>query len=106
MDVNYAQVADILRVRQTKFIECRTVIANEVTKFFESLKNLDPEVIGSIQLPADQTPQAVLSALWEEPFDEAKYTQQLNQFQAIVTAVKTKCDELNQEALACLQNLK
>lgn len=96
-------VTTLLRERQNKFIETRTLIASEVQKYLNSLNAMDAEVRAEILLPKGNTPQEILPALWVEPFDMEAYTEQLNQFQASVQSAKIYCDKLNQEALRCLQ---
>lgn len=96
-------VTSLLRERQNKFIETRTLIASEVQKYLNSLNAMDAEVRAEILLPNGTTPQEILPALWTEPFDTEAYKEQLSHFQASVQSAKIYCDRLNQEALKCLQ---
>lgn len=96
-------VAKLLKERETKFIETRTVIAGEVEKFLASLNAMDEDVRAQIVMPNGTTPQEILPALWVEPFNEEAYKQQLSLFMTSVQSAKACCDRLNQEAIKCLQ---
>lgn len=97
-------ISRLIQDRQNKFIETRTIIESEVNKFLESLKNLEPDVQARCGYKPGLEAKVLLSALWEEPFDEAKYNSQLADLNRYVSQVKVVCDEINKEALACLQS--
>lgn len=98
-------ISSILRERQGKFVETRTRIEMEVNKFFESLNEIDDERIKAVPgRPAGNTCKEVLPALWEEPFDEAKYATQLSEFNRYKDAVIAVADTMNQEALERLRS--
>ncbi len=93
-----------LKQRQVKFVETRTVIASEVTKFLNSVQSLPEKVRVQVILPNGNTAQEILPALWEEPFDQAAYNSQLEAFNNSVRSVVTVCDALNEEAVKCLRS--
>lgn len=98
-------VEELLRVRQGKFVETRTRIEMEVNKFLESIDKTGDERVMSIGgRPEGKTCKEVLPALWEEPFDEAKYKEQLDLLNRYIAAVSTYVDTLNTEALKRLQS--
>ena len=98
-------VEELLRARQSKFVETRTRIEMEVNKFLESIdKTGDERVMSIVGRPAGKTCREVLPALWEERFDEEKYNEQRAAFDRYVNAVCMYVDALNTEALKCLQS--
>lgn len=98
-------VSEMLRVRQNKFVETRTRIEVEVNEFFKSINQIDNERIAAVPgKPNGTTCREVLSALWEEPFDEAKYNSQLAAFNAYKDGIIAVADSMNQEALQRLQS--
>lgn len=96
-------VKQLLTMRQNKFIEDRTIIAERVNKYLESLANLDNELRAQCIIPTGTNAQEVLPALWQEPFDEAAYQAQLAEFNRSVASVKLVYQRINEEALRCLQ---
>lgn len=95
-------VARLLQERQNKFIETRTNIENEVNKFLKSLEALDDDVKAKCGVKVGITAKDLLPALWAEPFDENTYREQKARLDAYIAQVKVICDQLNQEAIACL----
>ena len=100
MDVNVAQ---LIQDRQNKFIEGRTVTEVEVNKFLKSLEALDDSERIQCKVVVGRTAKDVLPSLWEEPFNVEKYNTELANLQNYIAGVKTFCDQINQEALKCLQ---
>lgn len=98
------EIEALLRQRQNKFVEDRTKIETQVDAFFASLQGLDPDIKVKCGVVDNAHARDVLPALWQEPFDEAAYNDQLSKFNAYVAQVRSICDQLNQEALACLQS--
>ena len=97
-------VARLIQERQNKFIETRTIIENEVTRFIQSLEGLDPDVQARCEYTQGMRAKELLSALWEEPFELEKYDAQLSKFNAYVAKVRAVCDDINKEAIQCLQS--
>ena len=97
-------VSRLIQDRQNKFIETRTIIENEVNRFLQSLAAMDADVQQRCGYQPGLDAKQLLSALWTEPFDEAKYAVQLENFNRYVNQAKMVCDEINKEALACLQS--
>lgn len=102
--MNEKTVTQLLAERQELFIATRTNIENEVNKFLTSLENLDEDVKSQCQIKGDVTAKELLPALWEKPFDEVKYQQQLAAFNVYVQSIMAFCDKINEEALRCLQS--
>ena len=101
--MNGVSVEQLLAERQNKFIENRTIIEREVNTFLRSVETMDPVYQQQLNVVAGQTARDVMPALWAEPFDEAAYNAQRANFDAYVQRVKVVCDQLNAEALRCLQ---
>ena len=97
-------VSRLIQERQNKFIETRTIIENEVNRFLQSLEAMDPDIQQRCGYKPGLDAKQLLSALWAEPFDEATYTTQLDNFNRYVNQARMICDEINKEALACLQS--
>lgn len=97
-------VSRLIQERQNKFVETRTIIENEVNRFLQSIGQMDDDVQQKCGYNADITAKQLLSELWNEPFNEEKYNEQLTRFNQYVANVKAVCDEINREALACLQS--
>lgn len=89
--------------RQNKFIEDRTIIETETDKFLRSLEQLDPVYQQQLNVVQGQTARDVIPALWAEPFDEEAYNQQRAVLDQRIENAKIICDQLNEEALRCLQ---
>lgn len=102
--MNEQNVARLIQERQNKFIETRTNIENEVNKFLESLNKLDADMQAKCGVTAGITAKDLLPALWVEPFDEAEYNRQLAALNTYIEQVEVICNQLNQEALLCLQS--
>lgn len=96
-------VARLYQERRDKFIATRTVIESEVNKFLQSLEKLDPDIRERCSVKEGITAKDLLSELWVEPFDMARYQEQLKNFTAYKEGVFAICDEINAEALRCLQ---
>lgn len=89
--------------RQNKFIEDRTIIETETDKFLRSLEQLDPVYQQQLSVVQGQTARDVIPALWAEPFDEVAYNKQRSALDQRIENAKIICDQLNEEALRCLQ---
>jgi len=92
-----------LQKRQNKFIETRTIIADQVNKYVASLAILNDEQRQQCIMPNGNKVEEILPELWHEPFDEEVYNTQLMHLQQSVASVTALCDRLNQEAIACLK---
>lgn len=92
-----------LQKRQNKFIETRTIIADQVNKYIASLAILSEEQKQQCIMPNGSRAEEVLPELWNEPFNEEVYNMQLMQLQKSIVSVTALRDRLNQEAMACLQ---
>lgn len=97
-------VKQLLQIRQNKFIETRTNIENEVNRFLTSLIELDDGTKARLNVKEGITCKDLLPSLWVEPFNEAQYQLELNALKTYISQVTAVCDEINQEALACLQS--
>lgn len=97
-------VEQLKREREAQFVETRTKIEMEVTKFLESIANMDEEAKTACRYNPAYTARNLLPALWIDPFDEKVYNIQLEKLQAYITAVTSVCDRMNEEALKCLQS--
>jgi len=102
--MNEQNVAKLIQERQNKFIETRTNIENEVNKFLQSLCSLDEDIKVKCGVTEGASAKDLLPALWQEPFNETVYLQQKAALDNYIMQVKAVCDQLNQEALACLQS--
>lgn len=100
MDVNVAQ---LIQSRQNKFIETRTIIDSEVTKFLQSLETLDTNMQEQCKVVPGRTAKDVLPSLWVEPFDIDRYNIELQNLTQYIAGVKSITDSINEEALKCLQ---
>lgn len=96
-------VAALKRKKQDEFIETRTIIEQEVNKFLTSIGTFDAETKEQCKYNPQLTARTLLPALWEEPFDEAVYNEQLAKLQAYIAGVEKVCDALNERTLQCLQ---
>ena len=96
-------VEQLYAQRQAKFVESRTIIESELNKFLRSLEQLDAVHQQQLGVVPGQTARDVIPALWEEPFNEAAYTAQRAEADRRIAAAKQLCDQLNTEALKCLQ---
>lgn len=97
-------ISQLIQERQNKFIETRTIIESEVTKFLESLTNLDADIKEKCGVREGLTAKDLLPALWIEPFDQKAYNAQKAALDTYIAQVTAICDKLNEEALACLQS--
>lgn len=101
MDNNMASA--LLQQRLSDFIEKRTIIENELTRFLQSLDALDDATKEQIGYTPGHTARTLLPALWEEDFDLTKYNEQLSNYKAWEERIRLVMDEINQEAARCLQ---
>ncbi len=97
-------IANLIRIRQDKFIETRTIIEAEVDKFLASIGKMDPDVQKKCGYIPDANAKSLLPELWNEPFREEVYKQQLNGVLTYIAQVQKVCDEINKEAVECLQS--
>lgn len=101
MEVN---ISKLIQDRQNQFIEKRTIIESEVNGFLQSLEKLDLDVQTRLNVKVGTTCRMLLPSLWMEPFDIEQYNKEKENLDAYIAAVKGVCDEINQEALKCLQD--
>ena len=104
MKLNEQSVSRLIQDRQNKFIETRTNIENEVNRFLQSLSGLDADIKEKCGVRDGVTARDLLPALWQEPFDENAYNSQKASLDTYIAQVRAVCDQLNQEAIACLQS--
>lgn len=100
---NDAVAQQLYQQRLNSFIETRTKIENEVNRFLKSLEVDDEEFKQACNVQIGTTARDWLPALWEEPFNQEVYEQQLAKLNQYIQAVRTVSDKLQMEALACLQ---
>lgn len=91
-------VNELYRKRQEVFIERRTKIVDEVNKFLDGVKGIDPALLQGIPTLPGDTAKDVLPSMWEEPFDTEKYEKELAVFNTYVKYVKEVADKINEEA--------
>lgn len=96
-------IANLIRERQDKFVETRTIIESEVNKFLNSIGSMDADVQEKCGYVPGASAKVLLPELWHEPFNEEVYKTQLSSVLAYISRVQQVCDEINREALACLQ---
>ena len=94
----------LLQKRQSQFIEARTITEQELNKFLESLETLDQPLQQRLGVVPGRRAKDILTSLWEEPFNVERYQQQKANLDQYIAQVMVLRDELNKEALACLQN--
>lgn len=86
-----------------KFVEQRTLTEVEVNKFLKSLEELDPVYQQQLNVVPGRTARDLLPSLWTEPFDEETYKQEKAVVDAMIQQATAVCDQLNEEAMRCLQ---
>lgn len=99
-----ANVANLIRIRQDKFVETRTIIESEVNKFLASIGKMDEDVQKRCGYIPGASAKTLLPALWVEPFDEETYNKQLSGVMTYISQVMAVCDDINKEAVECLQS--
>ena len=90
--------------RKTMFIEARAKTQQEIERFFESIKDIPPEVLTGIDIPQDTRIEAIVPSLYKEPLDPDKYTEEINAFKALYTTIMQRVEEVNKEAMECLKD--
>ncbi len=100
---NNFDIASLIRERQDKFIETRTIIESEVNKFLESIATESEEVRQKFGYVEGASARTLLPELWNEPFRIEVYNQQLSGVLQYVQQVIAVCNEINREALECLR---
>lgn len=101
--MNSANIANLIRERQDKFVETRTIIEKEVNQFLDSIGKMDADIQEKCGYVAGASAKGLLPELWNEPFNEEVYNNQLSRVLAYINRVQQVCDEINREAIACLQ---
>lgn len=101
--MNEIDIEALLHKRQEEFIENRTRIETEVNKFLESLKSTDEDVQRKCQV-SDKTVRDWLPELWSDNFDIEVYEQQLAELNAYIKSVYAVCEQINAEAIKCLES--
>ena len=97
-------VAQLIKDKESKFVEQRTLTEVEINKFLESIKDIEDEIKDIPGKPTGTTAKEIVPSLWTEPFDEAKYKDEIEAFNAYVEEVVKFGDKINEEALACLRS--
>lgn len=97
-------VAALVREREAAFIEARTKIEVNITKFIESIDELGDEIKHIEGRPAGATAKEWLPELWNSNFNIDTYNQQLAVVQSYIDKVAAFADEINRESLRCLQS--
>ena len=100
---NSVDITQLIQQRQNKFIETRTIIDSEVSKFIKSIEELGTDLPENCRVLIGKTTKDILPALWLEPFNEAQYTLELQNLKGYICTVKSVADAINEEALKCLQ---
>lgn len=105
MEMQTVSAEKLFQQRQNEFIEKRTIIEREIGAWLDSMNALDPSFQERCGYDYQgKTVKELLSAAWEDDFDEAKYSQQLAEVKERIQRSIDLADKLNGEALACLQN--
>lgn len=99
-----ANIANLIRARQDKFVETRTIIESEVDKFLESIGKMDKDVQERCGYIPEVSAKTLLPELWNEPFREEVYNAQLSGVLSYIKQVTAVCDDINREAVQCLQS--
>ena len=94
---------EALKKRTTQFIETRSVIQQSIDNYLKKLKSVDPELLKGIKPLRGSCAKEVVSALWEEPFNQDLYQQQLSEFNEFVNAVDAVAQQLADEAMKLLK---
>lgn len=97
-------VQQLIKDKEAKFYDTRAKIEMEVDKFFETIKDIEAELADIPGRPQGSTAKTVLPSLWEEPFNKEKYDTELAVLNAYIKNVVAYGDQVNEEALRCLQN--
>ena len=97
------KVQQLIRARESKFVEDRTKIEIEVGKFFESIKDIEDEIKDIPGRPVGSSAKEVLPSLWVEPFDIERYKAELSTLQEYINNVVAYGNRINEEALRCLR---
>lgn len=97
-------VDQLIRNKETQFVEQRTKTEIEINKFLESIKDIEEEIKDIPGKPTGTTAKEIVPSLWTEPFDEAKYKEEIEALKKYVDAVVAYGDRINEEALKCLQS--
>ena len=90
--------------RKTLFIEARTKTQQEIERFFESIKDVPPELLQGINIPTDTRAEALIPSMYTNPPDPEKYTQELQNFKALCDEVLSRVANVNKEAMECLKD--
>lgn len=99
-----SKIAELIKLRQDKFVETRTQIELELNKFLDSISKSSEDIRRRCQYREGVSARTLLPALWEEPFDMEKYKQQRAAVDAYVEGVTKIFNAINEEALRCLQS--
>jgi hypothetical protein len=99
-------VSKLIAERERKFIEQRVLITQWIKEFMESVHAFDPELLKGIKIPEGRTAEELLPSLFIEPFDHAAYLREREAMEDLRGKVNAVAEKLNEEALACLQQLK
>lgn len=97
-------VAALIQQRQNKFIETRTIIEAEVNKFLAGLEAQDEDVRNKLGVCTGKTAKDWLPSLWRDDFNMESYKYELAKLQEYIAKVKAYADNINAEAIRCLQS--
>lgn len=101
---NSVNVAALIQQRQNKFIETRTIIEAEVNKFLAGLEAQDDDIKAKLNVQPGITARHWLPSLWSDDFNMEAYKQELAKLTDYMSKVKVYADNLNAEAIRCLQS--
>lgn len=107
MEIQTASAEALLRQRQNEFIEKRTIIESEVNKYLEGMNAESPAFQQRCGYDLQgKTAKDILSAAWADEFDQKLYDEQMASFMEYVNRSVALAEQLNMEALQCLQNAR
>lgn len=96
-------IATLLKKRQDKFVEDRTVTEREVNRFFESLERInDEELKVKLGVVEGRRCREVMPSMWAEEFDVNKYNEERDALIKYMNQVQQFCMSYNLEAMKCL----
>lgn len=88
----------LLDQRRAAFIAARRDIELYIQNFFAELDKVNPSLLENTHPVTGRTAQEIFPSLYAEPFDEEKYNQEYEIFDAYFQEVKSVADYLNAKA--------
>lgn len=92
----------MIKERTAAFIAARAEQELQVKKWGEDLKQVDPQLLGDIQLPAEITLHALVPELYAEEPRKAVYEEQLKKLNEFIESINQLAYKQYKEAQGCL----